>query len=97
MKSQGLMEKIFKVLSHVVDPATGLDIVRMRIIKDLRADAEGKVKLILHPSSPVCPLAYKVAADIKLAIKGIKGVKEVEMQIEGFKDAAKLEALLREI
>ena len=92
-----LMEKIFRALSEVVDPATGLDIVRMRVIKDLRVDDEGRVKVILHPTSPVCPLAYKVAADIKLAIKGVEGVKGVEMKVEGFKDAARLESMLREI
>lgn len=95
--NQQLMEKIFKALSQVVDPATGLDVIRMHVIEDLRVDDERKVKLILRPTSPVCPLAYKVAADIKQAIKEVEGVKAVEMKIEGFKDAARLENMLREL
>ena len=95
--NQQLMEHIFQALTQVVDPSTGLDVVRMRVIEDLRIENEGRVKLVLHPSSPVCPLAYKVAADIKLAIKRVPGVKNVEVKIKDFKDADRLEAMLKEI
>ena len=95
--NQQLMEDIFQALTQVVDPSTGLDVVRMRVIEDLRIENEGRVKLILHPSSPVCPLAYKVAADIKLAIKRVPGIKDVEVKIKNFKDANRLEAMLKEI
>jgi len=95
--NQQLMEDIFQALTQVVDPSTGLDVVRMRVIEDLRIENEGRVKLVLHPSSPVCPLAYKVAADIKLAIKRVPGVKDVEVKIKDFKDANRLEAMLKEI
>ncbi len=95
--NQQLMEDIFQALTQVVDPSTGLDVVRMRVIEDLRIENEGRVKLILHPSSPVCPLAYKVAADIKLAIKRVPGIKDVEVKIKDFKDADRLEAMLKEI
>jgi len=95
--NQQLMEDIFQALTQVVDPSTGLDVVRMRVIEDLRIENEGRVKLVLHPSSPVCPLAYKVAADIKLAIKRVPGIKDVEVKIKDFKDADRLEAMLKEI
>jgi len=95
--NQQLMEDIFQALTQVVDPSTGLDVVRMRVIEDLRIENEGRVKLVLHPSSPVCPLAYKVAADIKLAIKRVPGIKDVEVKIKNFKDANRLEAMLKEI
>jgi len=95
--NQQLMEHIFQALTQVVDPSTGLDVMRMRVIEDLRIENEGRVKLVLHPSSPVCPLAYKVAADIKLAIKRVPGVKDVEVKIKDFKDANRLEAMLKEI
>ena len=95
--NQQLMEHIFQALTQVVDPSTGLDVMRMRVIEDLRIENEGRVKLVLHPSSPVCPLAYKVAADIKLAIKRVPGIKDVEVKIKDFKDANRLEAMLKEI
>ena len=95
--NQQLMEHIFQALTQVIDPSTGLDVIRMRVIEDLRIEDGGRVKLVLHPSSPVCPLAYKVAADIKLAIKRVPGVKDVEVKIKDFKDANRLEAMLKEI
>ncbi|CAD7771139.1 MAG: hypothetical protein KIIPBIDF_00506 [Candidatus Methanoperedenaceae archaeon GB50] len=95
--NQQLMEHIFQALTQVIDPSTGLDVIRMRVIEDLRIEDGGRVKLVLHPSSPVCPLAYKVAADIKLAIKGVPGVKDVEVKVKEFKDADRLEAMLKEI
>ncbi|MDL1955815.1 MAG: iron-sulfur cluster assembly protein [Candidatus Desulfofervidus auxilii] len=95
--NQELMQRIFSALTQVIDPATGLDVIRMRIIEDLRVDNEGNVSLILHPTSPVCPLAYKVAADIKLAIKKVDGVKDVNIKVIDFQDAERLEAMLKEI
>lgn len=94
---QNLENLIIQALSKVIDPATGIDVIRMRLIPDARVDKEGNVKIVFRPSSPICPLAYKLAYDIKRAVKDIKGVKSVEIKVEGFRDTKKLETILGEI
>lgn len=64
------------------------------LIPDAKVDKEGNVEIVFRPSSPVCPLAYKLGYDIKRAVKDIKGVKSVAIRVEGFRDAKKLETIL---
>ena len=94
---QALENSVIQALNKVIDPATGIDVIRMRLIPDAKVDNEGNVKIIFRPSSPVCPMAYKLAYDIKRMIKDIKGVKSVKIKVEGFKDAKRLETMLEEV
>ncbi len=94
---QALENLIIQALSKVIDPATGIDVIRMRLIPDANIDKKGNVKIVFRPSSPVCPLAYKLAYDIKRAVKDIEGVKSVAIKVEGFRDAKRLETILGEI
>jgi len=51
--------------------------------------------LTFAPSSPVCPIAFKLASDIKQTVEDVEGVKEVEMRVENYNRARELEELLR--
>jgi metal-sulfur cluster biosynthetic enzyme len=91
-----LEAKIFETLKEIIDPETGLDIVRMGLIQELKVEADGKVSLIFRPSSPICPLAFQLAYNIKEAIKKINGVNNVKIQVLDFIYAEKLEEILEE-
>jgi metal-sulfur cluster biosynthetic enzyme len=47
-----LRKAIFARLSGVVDPETGVDVVRMRLIEELAVDQAGVVRYTFRPSSP---------------------------------------------
>ena len=54
-------------LQQVIDPETGVDVMRMRLIEDLRVDDEtGCVRYRFRPSSPLCPLAVHLALGIRM-------------------------------
>jgi len=92
MKVEQLIEER---LSEVIDPETGLDVVRMDLVHDLRVDG-GHVTFVLRPTSPVCPMAFRLAADIRDAVRSVCGVSRVTVKVENFRRAAELESLLEE-
>ena len=89
-----LNNKVEKVLTQVVDPETTLDVVRMRLIRDLTIEENGTVNFKFFPSSPVFSLAFPLAFSIQDAIKKFDGVKEVYMITEEFQRADELNEIL---
>jgi metal-sulfur cluster biosynthetic enzyme len=91
-----LKDKIEQALREVIDPGTKLDVMRMKLVRDLAIDEDGRVKLTFRPSSPVCPMAFKLAYDIQTAVQQTDGVKGVEVNVSEYNRAEELAAVLRE-
>ncbi len=87
---------ILERLKSVMDPETGVDVVQMRLVENLWADALGKVRYTFRPSSFVCPIAVTLALDIKKAVAEVPGVTSQEIAIEGYLMAEELEKLINE-
>ena len=84
-------------LEQVIDPETGVDVMRMRLIEDLQVDDEtGRVRYTFRPSSPLCPLAVHLALGIRDAVAAVPGVTEQEIEVVGYVGAGDLNALLKE-
>ena len=83
-------------LSRVIDPETGVDVVRMRLIEDLMVDEQGRVSYKFRPSSPLCPIAVPLSLEIQEAVAKVEGVIEQDMEIVGYIQAEELTALIRQ-
>ncbi len=84
-------------LRKVIDPETGADIVRMRLIEGMEVDRQtGQVSYTFRPSSPLCPLAVSLVLSIREAVDAVPGVKGQEIEVVGYVGAEELNALLRE-
>ena len=94
--SSPLRESIIKRLREVIDPETGADVVRMRLIDDLLVDSEGCVSYIFRPSSPLCPLAVFLANQIKQAVAEVPGVTGQKIRVEGYIGAEALTLLINQ-
>ena len=82
-------------MSRVVAQETGLGILRMGLVRDLVVDEQtGDVHLIFRPSSFLCPMTFKLAVDIKDAMRGVAGVNSLRMTVEDFARARELNHLL---
>jgi metal-sulfur cluster biosynthetic enzyme len=92
-----LREAILARLSSVVDPETGADVVRMRLIENLVVDEAGVVRYTFRPSSPLCPLAVVLVLSIRQAVAEVEGVTSQEIEVVGYVKARELNALLREL
>jgi metal-sulfur cluster biosynthetic enzyme len=92
-----LEQAIVERLRAVIDPETGTDVMRMRLIEELHVDGEtGRVRYRFRPSSPLCPLAVHLALGIRDAVARVPGVTEQEIEVVGYVGAEGLNALLKE-
>jgi len=93
---QTLREQILLKLATVIDPETGIDVIRMRLIEDLEIDDDGVAHYVFRPSSPLCPLAVSLVLKIREAVAEIPGVTKQDITVAGYVGADELNALLRE-
>jgi metal-sulfur cluster biosynthetic enzyme len=92
-----LREAVVARLATVIDPETGADVIRMRLIEDLAVDEQGTVRYRFRPSSPLCPLAVPLALSICEVVAGVDGVSRQEIEVVGYVRARELNAMLREV
>ena len=91
-----LRQAILKRLSSVIDPETGVDVVRMRLVEALDVDDAGRVSYTFRPSSPFCPLAVSLAIAVKTAVAEVPGVKQQTVQVSGYVQADELTEMVNE-
>ncbi|MDP8247874.1 MAG: iron-sulfur cluster assembly protein [Candidatus Tritonobacter lacicola] len=96
MKEAEIEHQVHERLREVVDPETGLDVVTMGVMKKISAGPDGSVELLFVPSSPACPLAFKLALDIRDAARSVKGVTKVKIDVDGYWRAEELKRVLEE-
>lgn len=74
--------KIMEALKGVMDPETGMSMVEMQLIHKVE-EKEGQVNIEFAPSSPMCPIAFYLAMEIKRAALKVEGVKKVNVKCKG--------------
>ena len=78
-----LEKEVREEVEKIIDPETGLTFGQMKMITDVKEQESGVVKIDFMPSSPFCPIAFKLALDIKNAAKKVKGVKKALVYCHG--------------
>jgi metal-sulfur cluster biosynthetic enzyme len=78
-----LEDKVREVVGKIVDPETGMTFAEMQLIADVKENETGVVKVDFIPSSPFCPIAFKLAMDVKNAALKVAGVKKVLVYCRG--------------
>jgi metal-sulfur cluster biosynthetic enzyme len=97
MVAMELQKAIVEKLMTVIDPETGADVVRMRLVKNIRLDAEGKVAYTFRPSSPLCPIAVPLALGIIQAISEVPGVTGQSITVVDYVQADVLNEILKTV
>jgi len=78
-----LEDRVREVVGRVVDPETGLTFAEMQMITSVKEEEPGVVKVEFIPSSPFCPIAFKLAMDVKNAALKVAGVKKALVYCRG--------------
>ena len=78
-----LENKVREEVEKIIDPETGLTFGQMNMITDVKEQEPGVMKIDFIPSSPFCPIAFKLALDIKNAAKKVKEVKRALVYCHG--------------
>ena len=94
-----LGEKIVNVLKTIFDPEIPVDIYELGLIYDVFVNEDFDVKISMTLTSPNCPVAESLPAEVEEKVKSVQGVSSaiVEMTFEPpwtqelMSDEAKLE------
>ena len=89
-----LKKEVISALQKVIDPETGADVWRMRLVLDLNIHDDGTAEYTFRPSSPLCPIALTLVMDIIEAVKGVDGIMDQEVTVVDYSGADALNAIL---
>ena len=78
-----LEDKVREEVGKVQDPETGMSFAEMQMISNVEETSPGIVKVEFIPTSPFCPIAFKLANDIKTAAKKVPGVEKALVYCRG--------------
>ena len=65
------------------DPETGMTFAEMQMITNVKEEKSGVITVEFVPSSPFCPIAFKLASDLKKAAAKVAGVKKALVYCRG--------------
>lgn len=91
-----VLEKVAEKLGHVRDPETGLDVMRMRLVRNLRIEGDGCIRLTFRPSSILSPRGFQLAIDVKEAVRAVPEVRQVHVDVAGFVQAERLAMIVND-
>jgi metal-sulfur cluster biosynthetic enzyme len=78
-----LEDKVREAVGKVTDPETDMTFAEMQMITNVKEEEPGVFKVEFVPSSPFCPIAFKLAMDIKNAAMTVAGVKKALIYCHG--------------
>lgn len=67
-------------LKEVYDPELGISIVELGMVRSIVVEG-GKAKITIALTTPHCPLAEVIKADVEKAVRSVEGVDFVEVEM----------------
>lgn len=92
--TDALHQEVLEALRNVIDPETGADVVRMRLVLDLQIHPDGTAEYTFRPSSPLCPIALTLVMSIIEAVKAVDGVMDQKVTVVDYAGAQELNKIL---
>ena len=76
-----LKPHVIEAVSSVYDPEIPVNIYELGLIYDITVDAAGVVGIRMTLTSPMCPAAQSLPAEVKTKVKAIPGVTDANVDI----------------
>lgn len=76
-----LQKKIINMLKTIYDPEIPVDIFELGLIYEIKVDDEFNVKIEMTLTSPNCPVAESMPAEVKEKTGLVSGVKSADVEI----------------
>lgn len=81
VNKEALKDAVIEVLKKIEDPELFIDIWFLGLIYNIDINEEGRVKLLMTFTSPMCPAGPQLLEQVKSGVGVVNGVKEVEVEI----------------
>ena len=76
-----LGEEIIKVICTIFDPEIPVNIYELGLIYDIEVSNEGDVRIEMTLTSPNCPVAESLPAEVEEKVKDINLINDVKVNI----------------
>lgn len=77
-----LGEQIIANLKTCYDPEIPIDVYELGLIYDIMVNEETRdVKILMTLTTPNCPVAESLPAEVKEKVRSVEGVNEVELEL----------------
>lgn len=74
-------EEIIEVLKTVYDPEIPVDIYELGLVYDVQISDEGNVKIVMTLTTPNCPVAESLPAEVQQKVEEVEGVNLVDLEL----------------
>jgi FeS assembly SUF system protein len=76
-----IREKIIEQLKTVYDPEIPVDIWELGLVYEIKVFSDSSVSVIMTLTSPMCPVADSLPAEVEEKISGVEGVASVNLDL----------------
>jgi FeS assembly SUF system protein len=76
-----VQNEAIEVLQTVYDPEIPVNIYELGLIYEVNVSNDLNIEIIMSLTSPFCPAAQSMPAEIKEKLSAMRGVKEVEVKV----------------
>ena len=99
LNTENLRDKVVEALKTVYDPEIPVDIYELGLIYEINIFPVNNVYVVMTLTSPACPVAESLPAEVEQKLKSIEGVNEAKVELtfdppftqDMMSEAAKLE------
>ena len=81
ISGQALREKIIEALKTCYDPEIPIDIWELGLIYDIDISSNNEVTVTMTLTTPHCPAAETLPADVETKVSAVEGVASVKVDI----------------
>ena len=78
-----LEERVRAEVGGILDSETGQTFDEMQLIQSVKETSRGRITVEFMPTSPFCPIAFKLATNIREVVKTVLGVERVVVYCRG--------------
>jgi FeS assembly SUF system protein len=76
-----LKERVIDALKSCYDPEIPVDIWELGLIYHLKFDLEGNLVVEMTLTSPMCPVAESLPADVESKLRAVQGIGDVKIKL----------------
>ena len=76
-----LKERIVETLKSIYDPEIPVDIYELGLIYDVEVSADGDALVTMTLTTPHCPVAESMPAEVEMRVLSVPGVRDAEVKL----------------
>ena len=81
MNSLVIEAQVIEALRTIFDPEIPVNIYELGLIYDVKVEASGAVEIRMTLTSPHCPVAQSLPADVQAKVKEVPGFTEAKVDV----------------